>query len=167
MALSLQQEQQSPDINWEQIPEGISDLELAKKLQEEEDRRASQFYQEQEQAAVAAAAQLQVCWGGGCLTLQALAQQHKRLQLWASAEVEANLSWECFKSQRHPCDKRRGAVGTVTVGLAYHRGSAGPRRHPPANQIGLVLRICSLLEESGRRDGKDLWRGREVGRGAG
>ncbi|XP_075753442.1 ubiquitin carboxyl-terminal hydrolase MINDY-2 isoform X2 [Pelodiscus sinensis] len=59
MALSLQQEQQSQDINWEQIPEGISDLELAKKLQEEEDRRASQYYQEQEQA-VAAAAQVQV-----------------------------------------------------------------------------------------------------------
>ncbi|XP_053128564.1 ubiquitin carboxyl-terminal hydrolase MINDY-2 isoform X2 [Hemicordylus capensis] len=56
MALSLQQEQQSQDINWEQIPEGISDLELAKKLQEEEDRRASQYYQEQEQAAAAAAA---------------------------------------------------------------------------------------------------------------
>ncbi|XP_004687798.1 PREDICTED: protein FAM63B [Condylura cristata] len=55
MALSLQQEQQSQEINWEQIPEGISDLELAKKLQEEEDRRASQYYQEQEQAAVAAA----------------------------------------------------------------------------------------------------------------
>lgn len=51
MALSLQQEQQNQEINWEQIPEGISDLELAKKLQEEEDRRASQFYQEQEQAA--------------------------------------------------------------------------------------------------------------------
>ncbi|KAJ8247885.1 hypothetical protein GJAV_G00251690 [Gymnothorax javanicus] len=51
MALSLQQEQQSLELNWEQIPEGISDLELAKKLQEEEDRRASQFYQEQEQAA--------------------------------------------------------------------------------------------------------------------
>ncbi|XP_044836172.1 ubiquitin carboxyl-terminal hydrolase MINDY-2 isoform X2 [Mauremys mutica] len=59
MALSLQQEQQSQDIDWEQIPEGISDLELAKKLQEEEDRRASQYYQEQEQA-VAAAAQVQV-----------------------------------------------------------------------------------------------------------
>uniref|UniRef100_A0A8D0EB59 Ubiquitin carboxyl-terminal hydrolase n=1 Tax=Salvator merianae TaxID=96440 RepID=A0A8D0EB59_SALMN len=56
MALSLQQEQQSQDINWEQIPEGISDLELAKKLQEEEDRRASHYYQEQEQAAAAAAA---------------------------------------------------------------------------------------------------------------
>lgn len=56
MALSLQQEQQNQDINWEQIPEGISDLELAKKLQEEEDRRASQYYQEQEQAA----AQVQV-----------------------------------------------------------------------------------------------------------
>ncbi|XP_060030433.1 ubiquitin carboxyl-terminal hydrolase MINDY-2 isoform X2 [Erinaceus europaeus] len=56
MALSLQQEQQSPEINWDQIPEGISDLELAKKLQEEEDRRASQYYQEQEQAAAAAAA---------------------------------------------------------------------------------------------------------------
>ncbi|XP_066557401.1 ubiquitin carboxyl-terminal hydrolase MINDY-2 isoform X2 [Amia ocellicauda] len=55
MALSLQQEQQSQDLNWEQIPEGISDLELAKKLQEEEDRRASQFYQEQEQAQAAAA----------------------------------------------------------------------------------------------------------------
>ncbi|XP_008835084.1 ubiquitin carboxyl-terminal hydrolase MINDY-2 isoform X2 [Nannospalax galili] len=54
MALSLQQEQQSQEINWEQIPEGISDLELAKKLQEEEDRRASQYYQEQEQAAVVA-----------------------------------------------------------------------------------------------------------------
>uniref|UniRef100_A0A8C5KSL7 Ubiquitin carboxyl-terminal hydrolase n=1 Tax=Jaculus jaculus TaxID=51337 RepID=A0A8C5KSL7_JACJA len=49
MALSLQQEQQSQEINWEQIPEGISDLELAKKLQEEEDRRASLYYQEQEQ----------------------------------------------------------------------------------------------------------------------
>ncbi|KAJ7407959.1 family with sequence similarity 63 member B [Pitangus sulphuratus] len=58
MALSLQQEQQSQEINWEQIPEGISDLELAKKLQEEEDRRASQYYQEQEQAA----AQVQVNW---------------------------------------------------------------------------------------------------------
>lgn len=56
MALSLQQEQQSQEINWEQIPEGISDLELAKKLQEEEDRRASQYYQEQEQAQVAVAA---------------------------------------------------------------------------------------------------------------
>ncbi|XP_073922181.1 ubiquitin carboxyl-terminal hydrolase MINDY-2 isoform X3 [Castor canadensis] len=56
MALSLQQEQQSQEINWEQIPEGLSDLELAKKLQEEEDRRASQYYQEQEQAAAAAAA---------------------------------------------------------------------------------------------------------------
>ncbi|KAL6031101.1 hypothetical protein STEG23_001915, partial [Scotinomys teguina] len=56
MALSLQQEQQSQDINWEQIPEGISDLELAKKLQEEEDRRASQYYQEQEQAQAAVAA---------------------------------------------------------------------------------------------------------------
>ncbi|XP_051012709.1 ubiquitin carboxyl-terminal hydrolase MINDY-2 [Acomys russatus] len=55
MALSLQQEQQSQEINWEQIPEGISDLELAKKLQEEEDRRASQYYQEQEQAQAAAA----------------------------------------------------------------------------------------------------------------
>lgn len=55
MALSLQQEQQSQDINWEQIPEGISDLELAKKLQEEEDRRASQYYQEQEQAQAAVA----------------------------------------------------------------------------------------------------------------
>ncbi|XP_047435727.1 ubiquitin carboxyl-terminal hydrolase MINDY-2 isoform X2 [Mugil cephalus] len=49
MALSLQQEQQSQDLQWEQLPEGISDLELAKKLQEEEDRRASQYYQEQEQ----------------------------------------------------------------------------------------------------------------------
>ncbi|KAJ8340471.1 hypothetical protein SKAU_G00351040 [Synaphobranchus kaupii] len=57
MALSLQQEQQGLDLNWEQIPEGISDLELAKKLQEEEDRRASQFYQEQEQAAAAQAQQ--------------------------------------------------------------------------------------------------------------
>lgn len=64
MALSLQQEQQSQDLQWEQLPEGISDLELAKKLQEEEDRRASQYYQEQEQeqaaAAAAAAAQAQV-----------------------------------------------------------------------------------------------------------
>ncbi|KAM9408580.1 ubiquitin carboxyl-terminal hydrolase MINDY-2 [Pholidichthys leucotaenia] len=57
MALSLQQEQQSQDLQWEQIPEGISDLELAKKLQEEEDRRASQYYQEQEQEQAAAAAQ--------------------------------------------------------------------------------------------------------------
>ncbi|XP_054588081.2 ubiquitin carboxyl-terminal hydrolase MINDY-2 isoform X1 [Nothobranchius furzeri] len=59
MALSLQQEQQIQDLQWEQLPEGISDLELAKKLQEEEDRRASQYYQEQEQAAAAAAAQAQ------------------------------------------------------------------------------------------------------------
>ncbi|XP_071387740.1 ubiquitin carboxyl-terminal hydrolase MINDY-2 isoform X2 [Centroberyx affinis] len=62
MALSLQQEQQCQDLQWEQLPEGISDLELAKKLQEEEDRRASQYYQEQEQeqaAAAAAAAQAQ------------------------------------------------------------------------------------------------------------
>ncbi|XP_005393956.2 PREDICTED: protein FAM63B, partial [Chinchilla lanigera] len=58
MALSLQ-EQQNQEVNWEQIPEGISDLELAKKLQEEEDRRASQFYQEQEHAAAAAAASAQ------------------------------------------------------------------------------------------------------------
>lgn len=58
MALSLQQEQQSQDLQWE-LPEGISDLELAKKLQEEEDRRASQYYQEQEQEQ-AAAAQAQV-----------------------------------------------------------------------------------------------------------
>lgn len=75
MALSLQQEQQSQDLQWEQLPEGISDLELAKKLQEEEDRRASQYYQEQEQeqaaaAAAAAAAQAQVWrqqmqWRGG------------------------------------------------------------------------------------------------------
>lgn len=68
MALSLQQEQQSQDLQWEQLPEGISDLELAKKLQEEEDRRASQYYQEQEQeqaaAAAAAAAQAQVRWEG-------------------------------------------------------------------------------------------------------
>uniref|UniRef100_A0A8C7ZV33 Ubiquitin carboxyl-terminal hydrolase n=1 Tax=Oryzias sinensis TaxID=183150 RepID=A0A8C7ZV33_9TELE len=55
MALSLQQEQQSQDLQWEQLPEAISDLELAKKLQEEEDRRASQFYQEQEQEQAAAA----------------------------------------------------------------------------------------------------------------
>ncbi|XP_077477333.1 ubiquitin carboxyl-terminal hydrolase MINDY-2 [Stigmatopora argus] len=54
MALSLQQEQQSQDLQWEQLP-GISDLELAKKLQEEEDRRASQYYQEQEQEQAAAA----------------------------------------------------------------------------------------------------------------
>uniref|UniRef100_A0A8C5MI35 Ubiquitin carboxyl-terminal hydrolase n=1 Tax=Leptobrachium leishanense TaxID=445787 RepID=A0A8C5MI35_9ANUR len=54
IALSLQQEQQNQDIDWEQIPEGISDSELAKKLQEEEDRRASQYYQEQEQAPAAA-----------------------------------------------------------------------------------------------------------------
>ncbi|KAM9825604.1 ubiquitin carboxyl-terminal hydrolase MINDY-2 isoform X2 [Syngnathus typhle] len=49
-----QQEQQSQDLQWEQLP-GISDLELAKKLQEEEDRRASQYYQEQEQEQAAAA----------------------------------------------------------------------------------------------------------------
>ncbi|XP_028925951.1 ubiquitin carboxyl-terminal hydrolase MINDY-2 isoform X2 [Ornithorhynchus anatinus] len=59
MALSLQQEQQSQELNWEQIPEGISDLELAKKLQEEEDRRASQYYQEQEQEQAQAAATAQ------------------------------------------------------------------------------------------------------------
>lgn len=64
MALSLQQEQQVSELGWEQLPEGISDLELAKKLQEEEDRRASEFYQEQEeeqeQAAAAAQAQVQI-----------------------------------------------------------------------------------------------------------
>ncbi|KAJ7311313.1 hypothetical protein JRQ81_006929 [Phrynocephalus forsythii] len=63
MALSLQQEQQQQQqqqhhqgLEWEQLPEGISDLELAKKLQEEEDRRASQYYQEQEEEEEAAAA---------------------------------------------------------------------------------------------------------------
>lgn len=60
MALSLQQEQQSQDLQWEQLPEAISDLDLAKKLQEEEDRRASQFYQEQEQEQAAAAGHAQV-----------------------------------------------------------------------------------------------------------
>uniref|UniRef100_A0A3P8UGS6 Ubiquitin carboxyl-terminal hydrolase n=1 Tax=Cynoglossus semilaevis TaxID=244447 RepID=A0A3P8UGS6_CYNSE len=60
MALSLQQEQQSQDLQWDPLPEGISDLELAKKLQEEEDRRASQYYQEQEQEQAAAAAAVQV-----------------------------------------------------------------------------------------------------------
>ncbi|KAM6943284.1 ubiquitin carboxyl-terminal hydrolase MINDY-2 [Xenentodon cancila] len=64
MALSLQQEQQSQDLQWEQLPEGISDLELAKKLQEEEDRRASQYYQEQEQAAAAAQGQQEPGEGG-------------------------------------------------------------------------------------------------------
>ncbi|KAG7274270.1 hypothetical protein CRUP_037197 [Coryphaenoides rupestris] len=54
MALSLQQEQQSQDVEWEPPAEGLSDLELAKKLQEEEDCRASQYYQEQEQAAAEA-----------------------------------------------------------------------------------------------------------------
>ncbi|KAL8197009.1 UNVERIFIED_CONTAM: hypothetical protein K2H54_006494 [Gekko kuhli] len=80
MALSLQQEQQSQDINWEQIPEGISDLELAKKLQEEEDRRASQFYQEQEQAAVAVAAQLQQVPGAASPTTgrQSAGSERKR-----------------------------------------------------------------------------------------
>ncbi|XP_062845401.1 ubiquitin carboxyl-terminal hydrolase MINDY-2 [Trichomycterus rosablanca] len=66
MALSLQQEQQVSEMGWE-LPEGISDLELAKKLQEEEDHRASEFYQEQEeeqeQAAVAAQAQVQAAGG--------------------------------------------------------------------------------------------------------
>lgn len=61
MALSLQQEQQSQDLAWEQIPEGISDLELAKKLQEEEDRRASQYYHEQEQAAAAQSQVMTFC----------------------------------------------------------------------------------------------------------
>ncbi|XP_055986671.1 ubiquitin carboxyl-terminal hydrolase MINDY-2 [Sorex fumeus] len=56
MALSLQQEQQSQEVSWEQVPEGLSDLELARRLQEEEDRRASQYYQEQEQAAATATA---------------------------------------------------------------------------------------------------------------
>lgn len=63
MALSLQQEQQSQDLQWEQLPEGISDLELAKKLQEEEDRRASQYYQEQEQEQAAAQGQLEPAGG--------------------------------------------------------------------------------------------------------
>ncbi|XP_041835726.1 ubiquitin carboxyl-terminal hydrolase MINDY-2 isoform X2 [Melanotaenia boesemani] len=65
MALSLQQEQQSQDLQWEQLPEGISDLELAKKLQEEEDRRASQYYQEQEQEQAAAAQGQQELVEGG------------------------------------------------------------------------------------------------------
>ncbi|KAG7315243.1 hypothetical protein KOW79_021331 [Hemibagrus wyckioides] len=76
MALSLQQEQQVSELGWEQLPEGISDLELAKKLQEEEDRRASEFYQEQEEeqeqaAAAAQAAQAQA--GGGAVAEGAVA----------------------------------------------------------------------------------------------
>lgn len=55
MALSLQEEQRSQDLSWEQLPEDVGDLELARKLQEEEDQRASQYYQEQEPAATAAA----------------------------------------------------------------------------------------------------------------
>ncbi|XP_026992881.2 ubiquitin carboxyl-terminal hydrolase MINDY-2 isoform X2 [Tachysurus fulvidraco] len=75
MALSLQQEQQVSELGWE-LPEGISDLELAKKLQEEEDRRASEFYQEQEDeqeqaAAAAQAAQAQA--GGGAVAEGAVA----------------------------------------------------------------------------------------------
>lgn len=83
MALSLQQEQQSQDLQWEQLPEGISDLELAKKLQEEEDRRASQYYQEQEQAeaAAAAAAQAQVWMGGGCGGWEVIARISKEEEM--------------------------------------------------------------------------------------
>ncbi|XP_076147667.1 ubiquitin carboxyl-terminal hydrolase MINDY-2 isoform X2 [Alosa pseudoharengus] len=64
MALSLQQEQQGEDLQWDQFPEGLSDLELAKKLQEEEDRRASQYYQEQEQAQAQQAQAEQQAAGG-------------------------------------------------------------------------------------------------------
>lgn len=60
MALSLQEEQRSQDLSWEQLPEDVGDLELARKLQEEEDQRASQYYQEQEPAAAATAAEGQV-----------------------------------------------------------------------------------------------------------
>ncbi|KAF4091087.1 hypothetical protein AMELA_G00033120 [Ameiurus melas] len=75
MALSLQQEQQVSELGWEQLPEGISDLELAKKLQEEEDRRASEFYQEQEeeQEQAAAAAQAQAQAAGGAVAEAAVA----------------------------------------------------------------------------------------------
>lgn len=55
MALSLQEEQRSQDLSWEQLQEDAGDLKLARKLQEEEDRRASQYYQEQEPAATTVA----------------------------------------------------------------------------------------------------------------
>ncbi|KAI5626322.1 ubiquitin carboxyl-terminal hydrolase MINDY-2 [Silurus asotus] len=76
MALSLQQEQQVSDLGWEELPEGISDLELAKKLQEEEDRRASEFYQEQEEEqeqAEAQAVQAQAQAAGGPVAEAAIA----------------------------------------------------------------------------------------------
>ncbi|XP_072471781.1 ubiquitin carboxyl-terminal hydrolase MINDY-2 isoform X3 [Notamacropus eugenii] len=98
MALSLQQEQQSQEINWEQIPEGISDLELAKKLQEEEDRRASQYYQEQEQAAAAAAA--------AAATAAAQAQQSQPAQVTASP-LNGRQSGSNERKRKEPREKEK------------------------------------------------------------
>lgn len=98
MALSLQQEQQSQEINWEQIPEGISDLELAKKLQEEEDRRASQYYQEQEQAAAAASVSASVSASAPASTS-------------ASAQAQVKTSVLILKYNDHSSNKKKFVLG--------------------------------------------------------
>uniref|UniRef100_A0A8D1RR86 Ubiquitin carboxyl-terminal hydrolase n=1 Tax=Sus scrofa TaxID=9823 RepID=A0A8D1RR86_PIG len=101
MALSLQQEQQSQEINWEQIPEGISDLELAKKLQEEEDRRASQYYQEQEQAAAAASVSASVSASAPASTsASAQAQQSQPAQASPSSGRQSGNSERKRKEPR-------------------------------------------------------------------
>uniref|UniRef100_A0A8D1AXV1 Ubiquitin carboxyl-terminal hydrolase n=1 Tax=Sus scrofa TaxID=9823 RepID=A0A8D1AXV1_PIG len=101
MALSLQQEQQRQEINWEQIPEGISDLELAKKLQEEEDRRASQYYQEQEQAAAAASVSASVSASAPASTsASAQAQQSQPAQASPSSGRQSGNSERKRKEPR-------------------------------------------------------------------
>ncbi|XP_066514522.1 ubiquitin carboxyl-terminal hydrolase MINDY-2-like [Hoplias malabaricus] len=106
MALSLQQEQQASELGWEQLSEGISDLELAKKLQEEEDRRASQFYQEQEQAQAAAAA--------------AAAQAQVQQQAAGGAQVDGGAGGPCV------------AASTASAGGAA--ASPSPSKQPSAGE---------------------------------
>ncbi|XP_051677916.2 ubiquitin carboxyl-terminal hydrolase MINDY-2 isoform X4 [Oryctolagus cuniculus] len=117
MALSLQQEQQNQEINWEQIPEGISDLELAKKLQEEEDRRASQYYQEQEQAAAAAAA--------ASSSTQAQVSSCKCLERMEECLRNSSLSKTTSELQREERQRERGSLSNWPQRPELHRSKAG------------------------------------------
>nr|XP_051677916.1 ubiquitin carboxyl-terminal hydrolase MINDY-2 isoform X4 [Oryctolagus cuniculus] len=117
MALSLQQEQQNQEINWEQIPEGISDLELAKKLQEEEDRRASQYYQEQEQAAAAAAA--------ASSSTQAQVSSCKCLERMEECLRNSSLSKTTSELQREERQRERGSLSNWPQRPELRRSKAG------------------------------------------
>ncbi|XP_045074320.1 ubiquitin carboxyl-terminal hydrolase MINDY-2 isoform X1 [Coregonus clupeaformis] len=114
MALSLQQSQ---DLQWEQLPEGISDLELAKKLQEEEDRRASQYYQEQEQEQAAAA----------------------RAQQPAEGSDEADRAAAEAASSSSAAASSRAAGATPSPGKQPSAGERKPKKEPKDKDKCVIL----------------------------